>query len=253
MPVRGLKISATKLLAAPARLAGITALEVTGCKRGQLVAIAQLPAMRKVTHVKLWQQRLTADDLAAAFGPKQLGHVVTLDLFGNPLGADGLAALAAHPFPKLRELNLFSTDLDDAAIATLAAAPWLPRLEILDLSCNDDVSVGAEAAIARTATALVEWECGATNKPDDATIAAIAKSPAMRALRRLEVGWLTPASAKAILASKPLAKLAQLQYAPKGGKAADFAAVAARFPRTHETPDFNRFGGSGFTACDVDD
>ena len=85
----------------------------------------------------------------------------TLNLAGNPLGDEGLAALLAPPPPagalspptgvlkKLKELILHDTQVADAGCAALTAAfdrGALPSLEVLDLG-HIPASAAVKAAL----------------------------------------------------------------------------------------------------------
>ncbi|MFT5684839.1 MAG: hypothetical protein ACI8RZ_005784 [Myxococcota bacterium] len=76
------------------------------------------------------------DGAAALAGASRLTALHTLDMAFNPLGPAGIAALAAGAFPALRTLDLVRTRADDAAIAHLAAAPWIGNLHAFSVSLD---------------------------------------------------------------------------------------------------------------------
>ncbi|WP_375335379.1 hypothetical protein [Micromonospora sp. CP22] len=66
-----------------------------------------------------------------------LDRLVALDLGGNPIGDDGLAALVDSPhLGRLRWLGLADCDIGRAGIEALAATRNLPALRYVDLRRN---------------------------------------------------------------------------------------------------------------------
>lgn len=75
----------------------------------------------------------------------------SLTLTGNPIGDEGVAALAkSKPLASLETLFITATDLTDEGIATLARSPNLTRLHRLGLARNDDITTDGLGALARS-------------------------------------------------------------------------------------------------------
>ncbi|WP_433533687.1 hypothetical protein ACQPYA_30280 [Micromonospora sp. CA-263727] len=70
-------------------------------------------------------------------GVAALGRLVALDLRGNPIGDDGLAALVGSPhLGRLRWLGLARCGIGPAGAEALAASRNLPALRYVDLRRN---------------------------------------------------------------------------------------------------------------------
>jgi hypothetical protein len=100
-----------------------------------------------------------------------------LVLAGNPIGDAGAAALG-RGFEELRELELAGCGLGPSAAWSLAAAPPLAQLDLLDLSGNPLASAGARALregpfLPRDLT-LVVVDCGLEDEELDALRARFA-------------------------------------------------------------------------------
>lgn len=106
------------------------------------------------------------------------------------------AALAAAPFERLTALDIAGCRLSGAGLLHLAAAPWLPRLERLNVGYISDFSGDDEAP----------WR-------------ALATAP-LHALRVLNFDAMEPANpqAAAVLAAAPwLPRLRRLMWRPRNG------------------------------------
>ena len=158
-------------------------LDFTDCAISDAAAAALFPAAGAAGALNLRALSLVRVELspAAVHAIVATGwRLDELDLSGNPLGADGCAALLAAPSLALRVLRLEDCDLDAATFVALANAPW--PLEELDVFHNDLGGLGQlPGASSDVAAALV----------------ALSKRPCMRALN-IAACLLTAASFKAL-------------------------------------------------------
>lgn len=103
---------------------------------------------------------ITAHGAALALGPDAVFGLGYLDLSRNPLGDEGVAAIAKGPSATyLSGLYLADVGATDEAAKALAASPQLGALEHLDLSGNAITQAGREAlaASASLAGCAVYW------------------------------------------------------------------------------------------------
>ena len=137
-----------------------------------------------------------------------------LDLSDNPLGADGVCALAeGERWGGLRRLDLAGTQARHAGLAALAQSEALGSLEQLELSSNliDAASaraLGQSAALARVA----RLGLGSTELGPEA-LGAILEGPLGRGLVRLDLSFnpLGDQGLRALLEAPGLARLERLQ------------------------------------------
>jgi hypothetical protein len=88
-----------------------------------------------------------------------LGGVKILNLSNNAIGVDGCEALAGcSRLESLEVLYLHRCGLDDAAVAALLRAPWLPRLKNLALSDNALSMASVERLAAHGGLGLAELD-----------------------------------------------------------------------------------------------
>lgn len=107
-----------------------------------LLAAARLPCLRAVS---LAANQLTARGAAALGASPWAPGLEELSLGGNPLIQDeGVAALARAPLRTLRALRLCHAGITDAALTSLSAAPWITKLEDLEIGFNR--ALGRDAA-----------------------------------------------------------------------------------------------------------
>src|SRR5262245_38198203 len=103
----------------------ITRVELLDC--GAIAGpLARCPLLGRLRGLALRGERgLPAHALQALVQSPHLGRLVTLDLSGQPLGADGAKLLvhACKQMPALRELLLGYCQLGDGGLSLLAAAP----------------------------------------------------------------------------------------------------------------------------------
>ncbi len=90
---------------------------------------------------------LTDAGVAGMFAPGCLPGLRTLDLSHNALTAETARAVASSPPPALTSLWLSANPLGDDGVAALAAAPWGPALTELNLQMVGMTAAGAEALI----------------------------------------------------------------------------------------------------------
>ncbi len=117
-------------------------------KTGEI--LARSPVFRGLKALALQENDLGAP-AARSLSEGKFPLLERLDLGQNPLGREGVAALAALRNLPLRELNLVSTGAGDAGVKAILGAPWVHQLRRLYLGAN---GLGDEAAIALAATDL---------------------------------------------------------------------------------------------------
>jgi uncharacterized protein (TIGR02996 family) len=142
---------------------------------------------RNATFRKLRGLRLEANQLAGAGAIEALSGVSeleVLDLSTNPIGLDGVTALAATTLP-LRVLRLYQCGIRDEHLVALASARF--PLRRLDLGYGAVRAAGLEA-IGRTAWPLEILELWA-NKIGDDGARALASASFTRTLRELVLGY----------------------------------------------------------------
>jgi hypothetical protein len=122
--------------------------------------------------------------------------------------------LGIKPFARLvrkLEFEPSHAGCDQALVQLIARAPELGNLTILNLLCEDVDSDGAEA-IANSPTLVGLKELRLGDKIGDFGLCAIARSPYLKELERLELrGYITEVESAVILANSPhMAKLVDL-------------------------------------------
>eukprot|EP00964_Phaeocystis_antarctica_P074584 scaffold45874_cov62-Phaeocystis_antarctica.AAC.2 len=128
-----------------------------------LAAALDRGALPRLKHLELIMNTAIGDAGLVALAPalRRMSELWRLNLRGNPLGDEGIAALVASPLPagalpattgglkKLKTLDLDNTQVSDAGCAALASAlnsGALPALERLNLD-GTPASVAAKAAV----------------------------------------------------------------------------------------------------------
>jgi uncharacterized protein (TIGR02996 family) len=99
-----------------------------------------------VRHVGLPRNRLAG--ALEVLDARLIRNAESLSLWGNPLGTDGLIALAGGEQPRLRELDLGRCAVTGEGLAALATTPWWSRLTTLNLHENQ-LADAAMSSIAR--------------------------------------------------------------------------------------------------------
>lgn len=182
---------AAKLLAGLATLAAHTPIahvKLTGTK-GTLPALCARPELMAVESLDLHEQRLGPAD-ARALGAAPFVALRTLDLWGNPLGDDGLAALVASPhLAGLEHLHLYKCGLSKASLVALSRAPCLPTLRTLDLDELEGCDAEVGTLLAR-GEELRDLRLGSAVLTDE-LLEAIAATPAFARLERLVLPGVT--------------------------------------------------------------
>lgn len=227
---------------ASADLPNLTTLEVSfnevgGDGAAALVASASLS---RLSRLSLWNNQLGPTAVEALARERRLARLWSLDLRCNGIGARGVRALARSPHTAgLRELALGANGLTDAGVKAVAESPHLAGLVSLGLG-NNDLGPEATAALAGSkhlrslrrldlvqnrlgmngVKRLVAGEWGSLHDLDlsdcrlgDAGALALAASPAVAGLRRLNLGHnkITAAGAQALAASEHFRSLTELE------------------------------------------
>jgi Ran GTPase-activating protein (RanGAP) involved in mRNA processing and transport len=110
-----------------------------------LWALAGAPALGRLVALGLGRNHIDAGGVRALV--RAAAALAALDLYANPLGDDGAAALAAAPLAALERLNLTRAGLGDDGARALARGQ-LPRLTTLELGNNRIGDEGARALAA---------------------------------------------------------------------------------------------------------
>lgn len=161
----------------------IAHLKLTGMKPGTLAKLCARPELVHLESLDLHEQRLGPHD-AAALGAAPFEALRSLDLWGNPLGDEGLAAILGSPhLAHLERLELYKCGLTRASLATLARAPCLSTLRTLDLSNLEGADDDLGTVFAR-ATNLRELRLGSAVLTDT-MLESLAANAAFGALEHL--------------------------------------------------------------------
>jgi len=134
--------------------------------------LAATPAHPTLSFLNFSQNRIggkTAEIFAAPF----FSRVVTVDLYGNPLGEAGLAKLAAAELPRLERLKLHRVDATTKGVAGLVVAPFARRLTHLDLGWNDALDDGVARVLVEADLPRLEALFVPERKLGKAAIAAL--------------------------------------------------------------------------------
>ena len=122
------------------------ALVAQGIADADLPLLASAPWLDQLDSLTLWGNRITSVGAAYISGHlPELAGLTKLDLSGNPLRADGLAALLRSPWgDRLEVLKLADCGLFDISLRTLARSPALRHLRELDLSGESGRTASAD-------------------------------------------------------------------------------------------------------------
>jgi uncharacterized protein (TIGR02996 family) len=148
------------------------------------------------------------DDLFTAEAARQLAThenaLVELEIDGQPLGVDGMTALAAAPFSKLEKLSANSCGLEDDGAQELFANASLRNLRELDLSESDLSGTSCIALAEATGFGRLERLTLCDNAIGADGISALAAAPHLAKLKCLNLygNPIGPAGGRAILASR---------------------------------------------------
>ncbi len=125
-------------------VAPVRHIKLRGARR-LTAALAAEPGLERLASLDLSHNRIEAPGAVAFFRSPHLGSLVHLNVCWNPLGIDGVRALAgSSSLTRLRRLNLEHA-APDAVIAPLAGSPL--GAELTELSLRDN---GLGTAAART-------------------------------------------------------------------------------------------------------
>jgi uncharacterized protein (TIGR02996 family) len=145
----------------------------------------------------------------AVLATAKFQNIADLQLGANWIGEAGVTALAAnHALRHLRNLDLTSSDLTDAAIGTLVAAPWFPSLWALALGNNSFGEPGLRTLLAARISALRDLSVRgsgvgpSTKRFGNKVLAALCRAPQLAELRQLDLGinYMGPSGAEVLTA-----------------------------------------------------
>jgi hypothetical protein len=165
------------------------------------IDIVTSPHLARLEHLDYGTNDASDEGVAALASSPTMTRLRSLNLCANHVSPAGLRALAHSPtLSGLRHLDLSScmgtTPLDDGAFADLLSSPLFARLTALDFSHNAVREAGvarlAATPAARGLRALVlggrRYEGGSWSRPlSTASVRALAESPHLARLRRLEL------------------------------------------------------------------
>lgn len=172
--------------AARPELAGLTGLEIDDVvlEYGDLHALCMSSHLAGLRELRLGRSQLDPQE----FGPlARLEALTALELSGNTLG-DESQSLFAYGLPHLRELWLQGCGVGDATARAILLRTAPERLRTLNLNLNDLTAVGADHLAAAPHLASLEV-LELSSNPLGAGLAALARSPYLRSLRKLAVGY----------------------------------------------------------------
>lgn len=107
-----------------------------GLTPGAGALLAAFPGLRGVAILRLGANALDATDMAALARSSHVDQLRHLDLQGNPLGDDGLQALAHRGWRNLWALDVSGTGAGPAGLRALL--DMLPRAALLRVDHVDD-------------------------------------------------------------------------------------------------------------------
>jgi uncharacterized protein (TIGR02996 family) len=131
----------------------------------------------------------------AVLATAKFQNITDLQLGANWIGEAGVTALAANPgLRHLRALGLTGSNLTNAAIGPLVAAPWFPALRTLALGNNPFAEPGLRTLLAAKISALRDLSVRgsgvgpSTKRFGNDVLAALCRSPQLTELRHLDLG-----------------------------------------------------------------
>lgn len=214
---------------APSRL---RVLDLSGNPFGEiaLARLALCPVPGRLDSLSLADCGVTPASLAALANSEWLAGLAGLDLGGNALGEEGIAALARAEVGGLDALGLSGCELTDSAVARLVRTPGVGRLTCLHLADNRIGPDGAAAlARARGLEGLVALDLDG-NAIGDEGAAGLIESPALEGLGLLSLRDcdVTDAGVVSLAGSPGLARISRLALAgPDLGPASARALLAS--------------------------
>jgi hypothetical protein len=141
-------------------LAGSTISVMSGDGIGEptLLRLLDHPDIRPIQAITIRDQQITARGVQAIMTASATSGLDSLHLSGNPLGDDGLRALAESPrLAQIQTLQLQRVGATPAGIAALAASPHL-KAKNLALGWQSVGDAGAKALVAATQVAHLRLE-----------------------------------------------------------------------------------------------
>ena len=152
---------------------GLSSVRVGDAGAAALAAALGRGAIPRLTNLRLFDTSIGDAGLRAlAPALRRRPALQELNLMGNPLGDEGLAALMARPPPpagalppptgvlaELKTLSLMHTQITDAGCAALAAAlesgalPALEKLDLFDIPASDAAQAAVHEALKRSRAA----------------------------------------------------------------------------------------------------
>jgi uncharacterized protein (TIGR02996 family) len=199
-------------------------------------ALAPWPQMRKLTTFNIHSNPL-GDEGVEALAQAPLEAVRDLNLGAVGVGAAGLRALADAPLPNLADLSLRDNRLGPEGAEALAKAPWLAHMDSLDLTGGAIGPAGLRRLLDADFRPASLWldDSGL----DDDSVVELARSPVLSRVTFLTLSSnaLNPRGGAALAASPYLDHLVRL-WLPRGaGAGGQRQALGERFGS--ECCDFN--------------
>lgn len=112
------------------------------------LAMVRSGKLGRFTRLQLQKCELGDVSLVPMFSSGRLDALVTLDLSHNQMGAAGAIALVEAAPASLRNLWLYGNPIGDEGVRALAQAPWLGQLRELNLDLVGMTDAGVEALLA---------------------------------------------------------------------------------------------------------
>ena len=228
--IRGLKVldvdfnrvrpEGARVVAESPNLSGLTALILRDCKIGSAgaAALAGSPHLGRLEKLDLMRNDIDDDGAVALAESSHLTNLVELSLWSNRVGPTGVRALASAHRPRLNRLYLSVNPLGLEGVKALAASPSVRRLSrlglgVVRLRAADADRVAAARALARSPHVAGLKSLGLfRNHVGDAGARALAESPHLANLADLDLfeNDITDAGSQALLDSPHLAGLRRL-------------------------------------------
>jgi uncharacterized protein (TIGR02996 family) len=215
-------------------LANLSGLSLVGAAVGPggLMRLGRSPILTNLRSLSIGSRWITTDAARALVNNAQPPRLTELDLDLGEIRSAGLTTLAEAPsLANLIILNVVDNQIGPTGVEALSRSQYLTRLRRLDLSSNRIGTRGAEALAASPLLAGLVYLNVGYCRITPAGIRALARSPHVANLEHLELGENTigPEGAQALVDAPHLRKLRVLDLTNTPLRKRDVAALRERY------------------------